>query len=1526
MPSFTDTAIRLYRRLFGTPALTGQLPDGVETVLDGNTAVAITEACIADSAGLGAAFPADGAGLAWRAEQQRSGSNMFGGLLHSHEAEGARGAIAAATGMSMAGQRTAVFLTSQDLAGAQDLLVSAAGRRLPLVVHLANRALASQGAAIGSGHETVHLSADSGCFNLFAANAQQAVDFTLIARRVAELSLTPGIVAMDGEQTAQAAQEVKLPSVQLVKRFIGKAGENIATPSEAQKLLFGEKRRRVPQWHDLDRPALHGALQDADSYALGQAAQAPYFDQQLPALLEDAFSEFARLTGRHYSLVSSFQADKAKLLLVAQGAAVETACAVAEHVRKAHKLKVGVVGLHGLRPFPGAALAELLKGKRAVAVLERLATPLAGEPPLMRELRGAVDRALENGRFAADCHPGYPAMRENERPRLLSAIYGLGGLPLRAADLVELCRQLDEKNAAQRYLGLDFHKADTHHPKRQVLLDTLRRHYPEAASLGLRSRAASPDLNPEGATGIAVHRLAGEAMEGLILEAGSFLHQLLGGQVRSRPSVSWERWGGVCCDRLLHAPSGLNDPGEEFATDIALLATDPAHPNLRPWEGLRNNGMVLLSGNGEDAEVWNTLPADLRRALKDKGATLYVVPAADSKETSAQHHERLLGGLFGAMLQSGKLDLKSRRILSAREEALSHLSEAERQPLLKAFELGLEEVRHIDSASLPSAAENTVANWDDEAPLAVRHLGRNEDSYDSLPRFWDQVGVLYRNGEGSALTADPYMATGSIPPLSATFRDLSPARLTLPRFNSERCTACGKCWSACPDSAIGAVALSPKSIVETGIRLAEATEVRAIAGKLATGIATLARKGETEAVTADQMLADAYTWLQEKAPVAEDRREGIEAALERMQQSLAGLPLSITEPLFFQAEKAQKDSGELLSLVINPDSCKGCELCSEICADEAMEMCVQTNESANDARHSWRLWQQTPDTSSATIERLGKSADMGPMAALMLSRHCAFALSGGDGAEAGSGEKIAVRQVLAATEYQQQPLLHRFIQELAETREAVSKTIRETLAEALPSEDLEHLSQGLNKVHTREASLSAFIQDGDSLLEGSGVDAPHLRRLIALAQGLGELHWRLSQGEHGLGRARYGIAVAPGSAAAWAGAFPHNPFHAPVTLDMTGDAAQVAAGLLQGQMSEALEAVRLLRQARAELDPKAAKKQGKDRPLTWADLTEEERQLCPSLLLIGNDQSLGGRGFAQLAWLLNSELPIKVLVLNELDFGLGARGVNDAPLGALRDARGNLALMALAQRNAYVAQSSFAAPQHLHQSVREAMRFGGPALVCLHAPSPERHGFAPTDSLAQVELAVNSRTTPLFRYHPEGEGVFGSRLSLEGNPEAMADWSVDDNGQAITPAHWALHQKRFAPRLKALAADAPFPTELVKWLALEEEKRSGKTPFIVVFDGEGKEHRYAVEAKLAAMAEDRGHAWRTLQELAGLVTPFTARVEQEARESLAAGHQAELDALKKEYEEKLRALEEGMQGQLHEQITRRLMDLAGYNG
>lgn len=213
MPSFANSALRLLRRVLGSPVRTGGPFGGEPTSLDGNTAVALAEAAIADAAGLGASFPADTADIAWRSVLRRGRGNLLGNALTGVSAEGPRGALAAAVGLAMGGSRATCFLSGPDLAGALDLLRSAAGRRLPLVLHLANRALPAHGLAAGSGHEALHLAADSGALVLVAANVQEAVDFGLIGRRVAEATLTPVLVAMDGEETALSMQDVCLPGL-----------------------------------------------------------------------------------------------------------------------------------------------------------------------------------------------------------------------------------------------------------------------------------------------------------------------------------------------------------------------------------------------------------------------------------------------------------------------------------------------------------------------------------------------------------------------------------------------------------------------------------------------------------------------------------------------------------------------------------------------------------------------------------------------------------------------------------------------------------------------------------------------------------------------------------------------------------------------------------------------------------------------------------------------------------------------------------------------------------------------------------------------------------------------------------------------------------------------------------------------------------------------------------------------------------------------------------------------------------------
>jgi pyruvate-ferredoxin/flavodoxin oxidoreductase len=1452
MPALRNIAIRWYRRAFGAPAGSDIREEGMDCVLDGNSAIALSEAGISTHAVLGGSFPSADADAVWLGELEHGGTNLFGESLSAQMTEGPRGIIAAATGLAMTGRRATAFLSGTDIAAAQDLLISAAGKHVPLVLHVGTRAAVAHGAALGSGHQSVHLSADTGFFMLFATNVQEAIDFTYIARRVAEDALVPGMVIIDGEQTAVAMQDVRLLSPAQVNDFVGAAGERIEAPTAAQKLLFGETRRRVPAWHDLDEPVLTGALFEKESFALGALARGPYFDAFVDASLSASFEQFARKTGRGYETLSRYKLDDARTVLLAQGAAVETARVAADTLRKKYKVKVGVLGIHALRPFPGAAIVSALEGRDSVFVLERTATPMSGEPPLTREIRASVDR-----------------LDGKQRPRCCPVVYGLGGLPLRVADLVELCTGTDGASTEPHFLGLAFDDTSGEQPKREVLLDALRRAYPNVAELGIRAAINTSPAKPKNSLTIAIQRSNGG--KEILGAAAALLHALEGGRVRTRPAVAWERWADSSVDWLTHGDESLHDPGDDLVADITL---DVPHARV-----------TLAETAGA-----------FRIPLNDDGT---------------EAPEALLGGLFGALVNAGLLDHKSRRIFAARKGLLEGIGTRRSDAIMAAFQAGFEQL-----AEFADAAADAPARWEGEAPASVRHLGRDDNNFASLPRFWDQAGVLYRDGQTDRLTADPFLATGTMPPLSSTFNDTSKTRATMPIFDPTLCTGCGKCWTHCPDSAIGVVAATPAALIDAGISKTGADAVRQVASKLASRILSSNKKADDVAPTFGQLLNDAYAWLNDKMPLPDERKQAIQDGIDGIVSSLGALPVAVTKPFFFDAEAQKKDSAALLSVVINPEACKACGICVSSCEPEALRAAEQDAASLEQARELWSVFSATPDTPSETIERVAEDPDIGAMAAILLSRYCQFALAGGDPAEAGSGEKMAVKLALSATEFHQQPLVQRFAKTLAETGESVSALINEALSSTFAAEDLDAVTEKLKRTTSPRVDLKDLADGVGGAAGDHSIDTDYLLRLIELSNQIAAAHHRLVAGEHGLGRARYGLAVAGGSTAAWAGTFPLNPFQAPVLIDMTGDAAQLAAGLIEGHLQETTDLVRLLRLARLEIDqPDGAHwKREALASLHWQDLSEDELEVCPPLVLIGSDEMLAGRGLSQLIWLLNSSLPVKVLVLSALDFARRSASCNNP--------RGNLGLLALAQQNAYIAQTSIADPVHLGESMLQALGYEGPALLQVYAPSPARHGFPCNQSRLQAQRAITSRALPLFRYDPRAEGVFGSRMSLAGNPAIDERLAPGGDGEAaVTLADWALGQTRFASHFAPLADDAASHLPLDEWLQLDAKGRKGKTPFVTTRNG-SDEQAYSVAPTLLEICEQRLQAWQTLQELAGIVTPFTDRLEQEIRAELAGEHQAALDAQKQASAAEIREIQEKTQAEIASKIRSRLLQLA----
>ena len=738
----------------------------------------------------------------------------------------------------------------------------------------------------------------------------------------------------------------------------------------------------------------------------------------------------------------------------------------------------------------------------------------------------------------------------------------------------------------------------------------------------------------------------------------------------------------------------------------------------------------------------------------------------------------------------------------------------------------------------------------------MRHLGSGPGALDDLPGFWGRVGSLYAEGRTGELAPDPVIAAGVTPPLSATFRDLTPTRAALPALDPTLCTGCARCLAACPDGSIAAAALTPRQLLDAASSIAgrPAGALRQFSGAIAARASRIA--AAERPASAGALLARAAEQALERVELPADRAEAAGAARAAVAAALDALPVSRTAAFFDDDERDQRGSGALFSLVIDPTTCKACAGCVAACAPGALSAAPQTPARVAAAGAAWSIWERLPDTPGARIERAASDPRVDPIGALLLSRHSLLAMAGADAAEPGSGERLALRLALGVAEARLQPRRVALAARAAALAGACLERVRALAASGVPTGDLDALARGLSGLGAHEVDVGAWLSRVGAEAGGtalSAADAASLAELVGLARALQALGQRLTQGATGLGRARLGLVLGPSGASRWAALFPHNPFQVPTARDGGAESAALTRGLMEAQVESALADLELLRRG-----PPPRGRPGAAGPVAgWSSLTAEERRDCPPILLVGDDRLLQSGG---LDALLATGLPVRVLVLSDAD--LFGASLEPAALAGAR------------ARGAFALQGSLAAPGHLALGITDAFAAEGPAVIRVHAPSPGRHGFASDGALRQAELALSTRAWPIYRLEASGDGVFGALLDLAGNPEPGA-LQVTLDGRALSPADFAASEARFAGRGdEALAA--------------------------------------AVAARLST--------WRVIQELAGVVTPFTAMARAQAEEELRAAHDEALGAARAEGARRL----EGAHNDLAARLRDNLLRLAGY--
>jgi pyruvate-ferredoxin/flavodoxin oxidoreductase len=587
---------------------------GIPAIVDGSEAVAHVEIRLAEVACVYPITPSTTMAAIYQGAVADGRTDLWGTPLRFIEPESEHSSASAAEGAALAGARVTNFTAGQGLILMKEVLHVISGKRLPVVFHVGARALTSQALNIHAGHDDVMAVADAGWGMLFARNAQEAADLAAIARRVAEATETPFIVAQDGFLTTHTLENVRLPEDELLRAFVG------------------DPRGHVRDLFDPAQALMTGVVQNQDAYMKGRLGQRAFTDR-IPAALDAAMAEWAVATGRNLGRIDAYRTADATEILVAMGTIADTARAVVDHLRTQGRT-VGCVAVTSFRPFPGDALVDALGDSRAVGVVERTDEALAAANPLTREIRAVLYEAAAEGELV---------------PRVQSFVAGLGSRDVSAGDLIAVFDAL-----------------------------ALRALPPRLGVLGIRhplAFASQPvDLRPVGAYSMRGHSIGGFGSVTTNKLVATLCGELFEKQVQAYPRYGSEKKGLPTTYYLTIADAPIRVHAELDTVEFVPLHDVSAFRIGDPLAGLVDGGDVFIQSGLTTAEaIWASIPAAARQDIQRRRIRVTALDTAGLARAHAPRPEleiRMQGvALVGVFLRvspfAGRAGLDRLALLAA---------------------------------------------------------------------------------------------------------------------------------------------------------------------------------------------------------------------------------------------------------------------------------------------------------------------------------------------------------------------------------------------------------------------------------------------------------------------------------------------------------------------------------------------------------------------------------------------------------------------------------------------------------------------------------------------------------------------------------------------------------------------------------------------------------------------------------------------------------------------------------------------
>ncbi len=1434
---------------------------GIRVTANGNQLVSYhTETRIADAGVFYPITPSTEGGELFQQAYAEGHLNVFGHNTIAIETEGEHAAQGGAIAHSVCGKRVVNFTSGQGVVYGVEQYYHAPGKGSTMVLEVGARALTKHALNVHCGHDDIYGALDTGWIMLFGKDAQQAADQALILRRVTELSLTPGMNIMDGFLTSHLERTFYKHESELIREYLGAPQDIIECPTEAQRVLFGPTRRRVPKMMDLTSPILLGPVQNQEHYMQGVVARRNNFAEPILKFLEDAYKDFGDLTGRYYGLVSKYKTDDAETVFVSLGSAAENIEAAVDYLREKRGASVGSLHINVIRPFPEAAVVEALKGKKNVIILERTDEALSGDNPLGRDIRTALSKAVQHS-------AELPAISLEEVPNIFGGTYGLGSRDFRPEHIfgayefatAGLARQ-DGKTAAD---GVSFFVLGIDHPYSVIGKET-------------------PSLLPDGAVAVRFHSIGGWGAittgknlgaiigdlndllferDGLVDDYGNpkeIIH------VSANPKYGSEKKGAPTSYFMVAAKDRIRVNCDLRHVTVVLCCDPKAFTHTNPLDGIQEGGSLIWESDAEGERAWENLPQWARKQIIDKNIRVYTLPGFEIAKRATNRPDLqlrmqgndFLGAFFAVstLLQEFGITQEQYRDVVHKQyvKKFGKLGDAVVQSNMEVMLQGFERVQEIKVGALAAADHSSLRGVAllpilETVPPTVDGGSCTTGGCRSTPMPEGQaarppVATLaafdaeFRSSFGYDQPATPLSALGVIAAATGDTASKYVARRETPLYIPENCTQCMECISVCPDTALPNTSQDLRTVLSTAI-----TRYVADAGERSK---MLSKLPEIESQTRKRMVAE----MKSGTPLQTILREVTEQvdgfSVEAKQQFfdiMAKVPMAYQKvnAIFSSPERKSPGSGGIFSIFVS-DLCKGCAACVTACGDHnALKMVAETEEVNAEHETGTAFLNLLPDTSQKYLGLFNAANPADSKTAtlrnMLMVRTNYDALVSGDGACAGCGEKSVLRSIAAVTEAYMRPVFHAKSDRLVGKAGELEKIGADKLSAIKEKNEAEytllrqaiaHLVMGLggeDEDDTR-SRIAAYEAEHGAISDAQLVEAI---AAVLLTEAFNHKSLQPVDGRLANGMSVMAMAAHTGCNTVYGSTSPNNPHPYPWMNSLFQDG--ITVGWLMGESFIVDHARRSVLPERLA-DVLLTREGGiSDREyyefshFTDALMTDKEIVELPKVWVVGGDGGMGDIGYQNMSKVILQNRPnVKALMLDtQVYSNTGGQNSDSTPMlgggdmntfgsatqGKNTEKKTVAETFLAGHGSPFVAQVSMANAPKLYRAILDGLEYRGTMfLQCFTTCQPE-HGVADDMALFQAQRVRDSRGVPEFVFNPRLGETYQEALDVKGNPSIDLDWyetksKTTGETTRYTVAHWCTTEARFRNHLKKIKPEA----------------------------------------------------------------------------------------------------------------------------